>query len=317
MFTTASSPTSTRHRMSPLVASAASRAAPMTTRTRLPFASTVRAPISRDGASTRNEPPSARVDGASSDENERTVSNTSSGSRGARHKASKASVMSTTTSSWSAADDANGPIAPAAASDRAARDRATSRFTATPFNAPLSSCAVRAPICCSTSNHSSSTERMDPVPPSAELVTALSSTILFARLGVVRRRGHRDCRFARYRTMLQRRLHIPRDSRRCSTHGELVEEKSEFLVVGGREGCLHGVRQVPEATLERTERLLSGLVEELLIRIGRLPLVLGILAKPAVDLVPERRRHVLEQHVLEVRREVNFRRLALRKIMKC
>ena len=87
--------------------------------------------------------------------------------------------------------------------------------------------------------------------------------------------------------MLHGRLHISRNCGCCSTDRELLEEKSKFLIVrvGQTRPCVVG--QIPQATLERTERLLARLVKELLVGVRRLAFVLGILAQPAIDLVAQ------------------------------
>ena len=70
----------------------------------------------------------------------------------------------------------------------------------------------------------------------------------------------------------------PRPCRRCAaarterrTSGRTPARASAFSDAG----------QVPDLLLERTERLLAGLVVELLVRVARLPLVLRVLVEPA------------------------------------
>ena len=100
------------------------------------------------------------------------------------------------------------------------------------------------------------------------------------------------------------------------TDGKLREQKLELLVVCPGHRGLHVVRQIPEPTLERPERLLARLVEELLVCVGGFALFLRILPQPLVNLLPERRRQVIEQHVLEVGGEVNLCRLGRREIVE-
>ncbi len=68
------------------------------------------------------------------------------------------------------------------------------------------------------------------------------------------------------------------------------------------------VGNAPHPPLERTDRLLPRLVEELLLGILRLPLLDGVLAQPRVHLGLQigRELRVLVDHVLEVGREVNL-----------
>src|SRR6266550_3672728 len=97
---------------------------------------------------------------------------------------------------------------------------------------------------------------------------------------------------------------------------ELRKEKTEFLFVCPAEPTFYVGRKIPEPFLERSERLLPGLIEELLVGVSRLALVLRVLPQPFVDLFAQSIRDVIEQHRLEVRREVYLRRLRARKIVE-
>src|SRR4051812_26672245 len=99
----------------------------------------------------------------------------------------------------------------------------------------------------------------EPVVPVA-LVTSVTE------IGVIRSRF--DCSEVGMRlgTVNLDRLHELRNDLCRICNSELREEEREFFVVSFRELRLDRVRQVPEAALERTERFLAGLVEELLVR---------------------------------------------------
>src|SRR5688500_1596240 len=86
----------------------------------------------------------------------------------------------------------------------------------------------------------------------------------------------------------------------CPPDGELRKEKLELLVVGTADLRAHGFRKVPQPALEGSERLLPGLVEELLIGILRLSLLGRGGSQPLVDLILEILREVVVEHVLEV-----------------
>src|SRR5689334_13053608 len=97
---------------------------------------------------------------------------------------------------------------------------------------------------------------------------------------------------------------------------QLREQELEFFVVSLCEVALHFRRQAPDLFLERTDRLLSSLIEELLVRIARLALVLGVFPQPRVHIISERAGEMIVQHRLEIRREMNLAGLGLRKIVE-
>src|SRR3954469_25696173 len=141
-------------------------------------------------------------------------------------------------------------------------DFTTSRLTETPLSAPFSSWAVRALTCCSTSSQSSSTLRVDERPDREPLGASIATCRrLLASFRVVRRGRDADRRLARLGPMLHRRAHKALDRGRGTADRELLEEESELLVVRGSETRFRLVRQIPETTLERTQRLLGRLVE--------------------------------------------------------
>ena len=69
---------------------------------------------------------------------------------------------------------------------------------------------------------------------------------------------------------------------------ELREEEAELLVISLGETSLHVSGEVPKSLLEWADRLFSRLVEELFIRVARLPLILRVLAQPIVNLIAQR-----------------------------
>src|SRR3990170_13988 len=89
-------------------------------------------------------------------------------------------------------------------------------------------------------------------------------------------------------------------------HRQLREEKAELFLVRSRELLLYIARELPEPLLERTQRLLPRLVEELLVGVRSLALVLRADAEPIVDLVPQLRRNVVVEHRLKIGREMDL-----------
>ncbi len=92
--------------------------------------------------------------------------------------------------------------------------------------------------------------------------------------------------------------------------------KPNFSSYAAPDAPARSAGHVPQLPLERAERLLARLVEELLVGVGRLALVLRVRVEPLVDLGAQRGRQMIEQHVLEVRREMDLRRLALREVVE-
>src|SRR4051812_36819249 len=76
-------------------------------------------------------------------------------------------------------------------------------------------------------------------------------------------------------------------------YSKLSEEEAEFVFVSLCQPRLVLRRQIPESLLEWPESLLARLVKELFVRVRRLPLVLGILSKPIVDLDAQTVRDVI------------------------
>src|SRR5262245_12934355 len=243
--------------------------------------------------------------------------------RGSRTSHKSASLIEMTAVNCSAAAVAYCPTADAATPGFSARVRTTSTFTDTPFSAPFTSCAASPPIRASTPSQSSS------ITAGSAFFTRLARAAAdfdatgppmsprrsVAQVRIVRRRGDSDS-LTGIHTMNLRRLHVPGDGIGGVPDGQLIEQERELLVVRLRERSLGRRGKVPQLTLERTKRLLARLVEKLLVRVGRLPLVFRVLQQPCVDRRPQLRRHVVEQHVLEVRREMNLGGFALWKIVK-
>src|SRR5438270_873343 len=109
--------------------------------------------------------------------------------------------------------------------------RTTSRFTETPFSAPLISWAARPQICSSVASQS------------ASVFTVVRESL--TSLGVVRRGGHRD-RLGGRRAVNFDGFHVRRDRGRRLADRQLVEQKPEFVVVGTRQRRLRRLGQVPE-----------------------------------------------------------------------
>src|SRR5438552_777438 len=135
----------------------------------------------------------------------------------------------------------------------------------------------------------------------------------FARLQVIRRRDrHRPWHGMR----LERRLHVAvHDGARVGDAQLLEQERERPLEVGGdRAACAFG--KIPQPPLERSDRLLAALINELLLGVALLPLVLTFGLHPGVELGPQigREARVVEDDVLEVRREMNLDRFAGREV---
>src|SRR6266566_6233195 len=153
-----------------------------------------------------------------------------------------------------------------------------------------------------------------PAPPRSPRRTGTARTRCsarsLARLEVVGRR-HRDG--ARLRVRLERRPHEPIGDRPRVGHAQLLEQERERLLEVGADGRPHVGGQVPQALLERTDRLLATLVVELLLGIALLPLVFALDLHPFLQLAPQLggQLRVVEHDALEVGRQVNLDRLAL------
>src|ERR1035437_10296742 len=149
------------------------------------------------------------------------------------------------------------------------------------------------------------------------LMAWFSSRDSLAGIRVIRRGGHATCGLDGRWTMHRRRRDESLDVRGRAPRRELREQEFEFLVeraVERRGGvAAHG----PQLLLERPERLLARLVDELFVRVARLPFVGGILPQPSVHLLAEGRRDEVVQHVLETRREMNLGRLDAREVVEC
>ena len=108
------------------------------------------------------------------------------------------------------------------------------------------------------------------------------------------------------------RLDIAIGRRAGAFHAQLLEEKGERLLeIGADRGADLG-RQIPEPALERPDRFLAALVDELLFGVALLPLVFGFRFHPGVHLPAEvgRQCRMVEHDRLEIRGEVNLDRFA-------
>src|SRR5438067_8814996 len=138
----------------------------------------------------------------------------------------------------------------------------------------------------------------------------------FARLQVVRS-GHRHR--AGPRMGLERRLDPAVDRAARVGDAQLLEQEGERVLEVPRDRRPHVRWEVPQAPLERPDRLLAALVDELLLGVALLPFVLALGPNPLVDLVAHigRQLRVVEDDVLEVGREVDLDRLARREVPEC
>ena len=102
------------------------------------------------------------------------------------------------------------------------------------------------------------------------------------------------------------RVDIPLDHVHRPVDAKLREEERNLPSLGGEDLFLRG--QIPELALERTESLLPGRVDELLLGLAFLALVGGVAEAPLLDGSVElgRERRMLEERVLEARRQVNL-----------
>src|SRR5438552_1205921 len=153
-----------------------------------------------------------------------------------------------------------------------------------------------------------------PAPPRSPRRTGTARTRCsarsLARLEVV---GCRHGDGARLRVRLERRPHEPIGDRPRVGHAQLLEQERERLLEVGGDGGPDIAGQVPQALLERTDRLLATLVVELLLGIALLPLVFALDLHPFLQLAPQLggQLRVVEHDALEVGRQVNLDRLAL------
>src|ERR1035437_309590 len=148
------------------------------------------------------------------------------------------------------------------------------------------------------------------------LMAWFSSRDSLAGVRIIRRGGHATCTLDGRWAMQRRRRHDPRDVRGRAGRRELREQEFEFLVERPIERRGGFAAQGPQLFLERPERLLARLVDELLVRVARLPLVGGVRAQPGVHLFAQGGRNEVVEHVLEARREMDFRRLDAREVVE-
>src|SRR3989441_5271800 len=138
----------------------------------------------------------------------------------------------------------------------------------------------------------------------------------FARLQVVRRRDrHRP----RCGMRLQRWPHVAvHDGARVS-HAQLLEQERERPLEVGADRAAHVFGKIPQPPLERSDRLLAALVDELLLGIALLPLVLALGLHPLVELGPQTggEPRVVKYEGLKVRREMNLDRFAGPEVPEC
>src|SRR2546426_6795990 len=99
-------------------------------------------------------------------------------------------------------------------------------------------------------------------------------------------------------------------------HAQLLEQERERPLEVGADRAAHVFGKIPQLPLERSDRLLAALVDELLLGIALLPLVLALGLHPLVELGPQTggEPRVVEYEVLEVRREMNLDRFAGREV---
>ena len=72
------------------------------------------------------------------------------------------------------------------------------------------------------------------------------------------------------------RFHVPIRDRPRALHPQLLEQECERLLEIGADARANVLGQVPEATLERADRLLATLVEELLLAVALFALFFAI-----------------------------------------
>src|SRR3954468_13273408 len=111
----------------------------------------------------------------------------------------------------------------------------------------------------------------------------------FARLRVVRRRHQR--RTGR-RVGREFRFHVAVGQRARSLDAQLLEQEGERLLEIRADGSAHIGRQIPEASLERTDRFLAALIDELLLGVALFPLVFCFGLHPLVHLASQ----ILREH---------------------
>ena len=104
------------------------------------------------------------------------------------------------------------------------------------------------------------------------------------------------------------------DDRAGASDAQLFEQEGELLIVLRTERAPHVRGQRPQLLLERSDRFLPRLIVKLLVGVGRLPFVLRVGIQPRIHIGAQRGRDVIEHHGLEVRREMDFRRLEPREI---
>src|SRR5256885_1205868 len=156
-----------------------------------------------------------------------------------------------------------------------------------------------------------------PAPPRSPRRTGTArspcSARSLARLEVV---GGRHGDGARLRVRLQRRLYEPIGDGARVGHAQLLEQERERLLQVGADGRPDAGRQIPQAPLDRTDRLLAALVVKLLLGVALLPLVFALDLHPFLELAPQLGGPLLggEHDALEGGRQVNLDRLALGKL---
>src|SRR5438128_1421852 len=111
------------------------------------------------------------------------------------------------------------------------------------------------------------------------------------------------------------RLHVAGDELAGVRHGERLEEKRELRLERSADRLPRPGRQVPDLFLERSDRLLAGLVEELALGLALRLLVRHPLEEPALDFPLQRKRErgMVVDHVLELGGEVNLGAVVFRK----
>src|SRR3989454_11209449 len=70
-------------------------------------------------------------------------------------------------------------------------------------------------------------------------------------------------------------------------HAQLLEQERERPLEVGADRAAHVFGKIPQPPLERSDRLLAALVDELLLGIALLPLVLALGLHPLVELGPQ------------------------------
>src|SRR5690606_22167164 len=222
----------------PAASKAARKVAVTATRTRSPAAD-VTWPTSDGATTTLTVPPSPWAVAARSVPSRCASWAMSTGSWTGRMNESRTSLSEVSTSSCSIAASAKLDTVAAGASGRADRARITSRFTASPLSAFLTSCVAGRPSSYSRASHSAATAASADccLAPSPAAAVAESADVpitdgSLAGVRVVRCRLHRRLVGVGHGQVLLGRPHELLHVRRGTADGQLLEEEAELVVVG-------------------------------------------------------------------------------------